>query len=713
MRNLDLSSGWSVLQDVHNSGEFFEIYNVAQFDATHAGSGISEWEPLEKLQHLQVALDPNPYWGRSLRHFNTAPWFYRLEFDLDEAAVPNAELRFSNVDYFGRVWLNGALLGDHEGYGTPFSFDVVDLLTPGRNVLVVKVWSPWDSSYADGSPEMRTLRINRDMAKGTYEHDDTLIPRDVNPVGIYGSVSLIVHDERQYLADTRVTARLDGANGVVTIAGNVMGENTEAQLTLRVRDMITGAIVTEQNRSVSGHFESEVVVAQPRLWSTWDHGDQGRYFVEAAIGDTFSDLGRVAFRTVSLKRTPLETSYRINDVPFYVRGTSYLPDAYLSTMTRERYLRDLRSMKNAGFNTVRVHVHIELPEFYDLCDELGLAVIQDTDYNWNHPTDKTWRERFIQVAHEMVLMLETHPCIITWVALNEPGNSAPTDEARDAAMSVSPGPQIIEALKTWDPTRPVIKGSWCVDDLESGDSHNYTGSLWAPDVSFTEIDGTTEKFNTEFGFDAPSSFAELTKYPDIAKRLSTISADIPELQEYQYTLTKYYIDHYRAQKDNPNSGYVQFMFIDVAPQSFYGVVSHAGLPKRGYDALFESNQPVSVFLRRTANEVSDVLLANDHPWSLGQMTVEWTVTNAEGATLSYGTELVDVGANSLETIASLGIKRDRYVGPITIVIVGADQEGRVISRSIYNDVFNHPRHPKGHPDRMSHELGVRLYGATS
>jgi beta-mannosidase len=35
-----------------------------------------------------------------------------------------ATLRFEGVDYFAKVWLNGTLLGEHEGYADPFGFEV-------------------------------------------------------------------------------------------------------------------------------------------------------------------------------------------------------------------------------------------------------------------------------------------------------------------------------------------------------------------------------------------------------------------------------------------------------------------------------------------------------------------------------------------------------------------------------------------------------------
>ena len=53
---------------------------------------------------------PQPYFGRELRYFNQAPWWYKLEFPTPRQAR-RATLRFEGVDYFAKVWLNEKLLG--------------------------------------------------------------------------------------------------------------------------------------------------------------------------------------------------------------------------------------------------------------------------------------------------------------------------------------------------------------------------------------------------------------------------------------------------------------------------------------------------------------------------------------------------------------------------------------------------------------------------
>ncbi|MCK4315722.1 MAG: beta galactosidase jelly roll domain-containing protein, partial [Anaerolineae bacterium] len=65
---------------------------------------------------------------------------FRRTFRLD--ALPEgkrATLRFLGVDYRARVWLNGILLGAHEGYFQPFGFDATPALQVGENELAVEV----------------------------------------------------------------------------------------------------------------------------------------------------------------------------------------------------------------------------------------------------------------------------------------------------------------------------------------------------------------------------------------------------------------------------------------------------------------------------------------------------------------------------------------------------------------------------------------------
>jgi beta-mannosidase len=706
---LDLDTDWWIIQDVHDTGERLGL-PAGEPVMTDVGHQLSEWEPLDRLEHLQVVLDAQPYWGRHLRYFNAAPWWYRREIHVPAEAGERAVLRFTNVDYFCRVWLNGVLLGEHEGYSIPFEFDVTDALRPGEtNTLLVKVWSPWDSRVHDDRYDRRTFQVERDLVKGTYEHDDTLVARDVNPIGIYGSVSLEVQDGPAFEGRPRISYDLDRAarSARVTVRGRATP--SQGTVTVVISDDGTGIVVASESATIQhGEFSAELTVDAVRLWTTWDHGDQPLYSVELALDGGERLSRRIGFREVTLERDDEQSTYRLNGDRFYVRGTSYFPDTYISTMTRERYLRDLLAIRSAGFNLVRVHVHVELPEFYDLCDELGIALMQDSEYNWTHPLDSAWADRLISIYEQTILLLEDHPSMITWICLNEPNVAEHNERQQSSAMEISPGPQLYAAVTALDPSRPVIKGSFCFDDLTSGDSHNYTGSLQGPDTLYTDIDGSTEKLNTEFGFDAPGVIENLRREPAMFARLLPLIPRLGDVQEYQYRLLKYYLEHYRSQRGKPNSGYVQFMFIDLSPQSFYGVQDWWGVPKRSMAALLESNQPVAVLLEQTAASVTGLAVINDTHRDLGEVTVSWTVTDSDGGVLSQGAKTACVGADCLVTVTELSIGARPGVSA-RLEVCSAD--GTVLSRNRYDALFDHPAHTSGHPNRMSHELGMRVYDA--
>jgi beta-mannosidase len=713
-----LTSNWQVLQDVHDTGERLQLF-ADTLDLTAVGHQLSEWEPIERLEHLQVLLAEKPYWGRALRYFNQAPWWYRNEF----AFVPPGDgarttLRFTNVDYFCRVWLNGVFLGAHEGYATPFEFDVTDLLRPDApNHLMVKVWSPWDSEVRGDAYAMRTFQVVRDLVKGTYEHDDTLVARDVNPVGIYGTVTLVSTSRPHFAGRPRVTTTLgdDFASGSVTVTGAVhAGDERQAVVTLRLLEEASHAEVAHREIAIepgkSGEFVARLDVSGVAPWHVWDQGDQPLYLLEMRLAGGEAQTRRIAFRSVSLKRDTAQTVFIVNGKPLFVRGTSYFPDVYISTMTRERYLRDLNAIRAAGFNLVRVHVHVEQTAFYELCDELGLGVVQDSEYNWSHPVTDEWADRLTKIFTDTILMLDDHPSLIGWICLNEPGVFDPGGRTSGHAMQVSPGPRLYAAVTALDPSRAIIKGSFCFDDPNSGDSHNYAGSLEGAAGHYTDIDGTHEKLNTEFGFDTPGSLANLRREPELYARLGAYPDIVADAQEYQYRLLKYYIEHYRTQRYRPCSGYVQFMFIDLSPQSFYGIYDWWGLPKRSLDAMTESNQPIAVLIEQTAKEARAVWLINDTSRNLGAVTVTWRIADDTGREIAGGSRVVACGPNYGEQIAELTIVAEDS-RPIHASITARDAAGRIVAANRYRDIFGHPPHVKGHPARMSHELGMRLYSS--
>ncbi|MGA2114511.1 MAG: glycoside hydrolase family 2 TIM barrel-domain containing protein [Bryobacteraceae bacterium] len=712
---MNLESGWRVTQDVHDIGEKARWFDPDTRDA-RVGQLLSDaWQPIARLAHLQLLLAAQPYFGRELRSYNDAPWWYRVDFPTTVYET-HATLRFEGVDYYGKVWLNGKLLGSHEGYAEPFEFEVGGQLRSDRpNALIVKVWSPWDRETTPGGEADWVYNVIRRMLKGTYEHADTFVQRDVNPVGIWRPVKLLVHDGIREGGESWVrTASAEAASATASVSWAIQNDAgpQAAGLSLRIVSLTDGKVAAQSSEPVSlaagaNNIERHLTVNAPRLWSTWDRGAPALYRADLELTRTGeAPLERqVVFgiRTVELHRAANETRFFLNGKPIYLRGTTYWPDVYISGMDRARYQRDVAAAMRAGFNAFRIHVHTENPEFYEICDRMGMAVIQDFDLNWVFPQDAEFTARAVHLFGAKIRQLRNHPSILAWIPMNEAGKDAAT---------VRPGPQLVAEAKSLDPTRPTIRNSSARDDPESGDGHDYRGSLGGG--KYTDIYGTSEKLATEFGVDAPPPAARLSLVPVLAERLKDVLPQVGELHDYQYRLLKYYVEHYRIQKYAPNAGYFQFMFIDFCPQSFYGIYDYWGAPKveglgGGLRAMLESNQPVGVFMEYKDAPVA-IHAVNDTSADLGEVTAKWRVTVAGGELVTEGTRTIPLGPDSHVRVADLNFEvAPNQTYHVTLNLESKD--GKLLSHNEYVDPFRHPPRPEGFPERMDHELGMRLWWA--
>ena len=718
-RTINLASGWSILQDVHDSGERLGLYKC-DWNPFGIGPGVSDWEPIQTLTHLQLLLAPQPYFGRELRYFNNAPWWYRLEFKtpMDGSRVT---LRFEGVDYYAKVWLNGTLLGEHEGYFEPFEFQVGHLLNKDAvNLLIVRVASPWDMEVARNGDGSRFFSVIRRMIKGTYEHDDTFVQRDVNPIGIWRPVKLIVHSGLRSDGSPVVRAQpsADGAKAVLSVSWPVAWEEGahDAEFVMRVLRDSGEAVVVERRVPVllkdgANVLAAEANIASPALWNTWDRGGPELYRadLEVLCGGQVALAQTVSFgiRSVAVRRGKEESTFLLNGKPLYLRAATYWADEYISAANRARYERDIAAAIKAGINTLRVHVHVENPEFYDICDSLGVAVFQDFDLNWTFPTDEEFTRRAMKLFGGMIDQLRNHPSIICWIAMNEAAGGA-----KGAATTQRPGPQLVAEATRIDPSRPVIRNSGARADPESLDGHDYRGSLSGG--HFLDIYGSKEALSTEFGIDAPPVPKNVQRIPCMAERLREVLPRVAELHDYQYHLTKYYIEHYRIQKYAPNAGYFLFMFIDFSPQSFYGVYDYWGRAKDmgiggGLRALEESNQPIGIFMEYKDRPVA-IHAVNDYLKDLGLCTASWKIETEAGLKVLQGKARVRLGPDMHAQVASIDWQPQAGVY-YRVVLTLNGPDGKELTRNVYHDPFNPPKHPEGHPKRMDHEIGMRLWWA--
>ena len=727
---MKLEKGWKILQDVNDNGELNGITRPGFSGEESFLAVISPWEDLERLDFLQLIYADSPYYGRDLRVFNQAPWWYKNEFRLSETeAGKNAVMTFGGIDYYAKVWLNGSFLGQHEGYFAPFSFDVSGKIQEGINTLVIQVSSPNETELlrfvqqgADVSQTLRFLMAEKHMVKGTYEHADTFIQRDVNPVGIWRGVSLAFYEEVCLLDKPQITAVPE--TGMVTCRSSIYSTKAESvRIQYRITEIGSGKAACEKTVDATlipgeNNISRQFTVENPQLWDIWERGNPCLYRLDAVLvreeAPLFSE--KFGFRKIELIRNKQRTQFVLNGENLYLRGTNYFPDVYLSFLTREIYERDVKRMISLGFNAIRVHVHVENPDFYDVCDELGMLVMQDSDLSWFHSPTPQFTASAVSVVSDMIKLLRNHPSIFCWVIMNEPDmwkisaerGEMVLEESMISMMEDIIGPEVTAAVKALD-NRPYIKGSMFADDPESGDAHNYTGSLSGEQTHYLDLYGQPLKLTTELGMDLPACKESLQTDGRIYERLREFieAGGISRVAEYRRRYLKYVMEYHRIQKAADCSGYFQFCFSDLCLQSFYGIYDHLGRPKEDISVFENINKPLGLFMEYRDTPIA-LWMVNDTLVNYGDVLIQWTILENDKTLLSSQKEIM-LSGNACIRVSRLefSVSPDKRYE----VLLSAHHNGKIIAKNQYKDPFHHPVHPKGHPLRVDNELGMRLFDA--
>ena len=706
---IDLNGNWRLRGESQKGEGIFLGYIKSNLDD-------ADWIVIPKLMHLQTILcEDNPYFGEKVRAINDKAWWYRKRFYVPgNYRGKTVRLRFEGADYYASVYLNGNLLGHHIGHFNPFEFDVTNqVFYESENVLVVRVRAPWDEPniYAARGAFDRVIRR---MVKGLYEHADELIPPVVNPIGLWRPASLIA-------SESVICER-------VKVFSKILSEQ-EAEITLEftLHNYTPSSQTVECEFSLEGETFEEILIQEqfstqaspgqsslkknyrlknPKLWWPWDQGTPHLYrltsktAVDSGITETFT--GVIGVREVKLIRTPEETSFIINGRKVFIRGATYIPDIYLSRMNLEKYKEDMECIKDCNINLIRLHVHVDRPELYDLCDRMGIMIYQDFELNWAHPTTAEWEEEATLLFKEMINMLQVRPSIICWCCHNEP-----VTQFGNKNYQEHPDPRLYKEALKLDSSRPVFQGSGEVKDYQySGDSHNYLGSLRRGE--YTDILKKKERLNTEYGVGAPPDKQVLKQCPILHSRLKNVLSRIEELQEYQCQLLKFYTEYYRYTKFNPCSGCVQFQFVDCWIGTFFGVLDYHRNKKKAFQVLKDAFQPLLICFEYSINEPKAIWVINDLPKEFPNVTAEWKVSDMSDNVVINDKRALDVSRNTRDKVCDLTWKvNDREI--YTVELSLKNRSGEIIVTNRYIDPFHPPSRPKGYPEGFDFYLGVKTF----
>jgi len=369
---------------------------VLRRDFAEPGLDDDGWEPIEVPSHWRST----PAFAAT-----DGPLLHRTRFDAQPPPPgTRAWLVFDGLFYQGDVWLDGAYLGDTEGYFNRHTFEVTDELRAGtEHTLAVELTC--------GRQSDPTSKRN---ITGAFQTS----PDDPNPGGIWRPARIETTGAVR-CRDLRVLCREANAEQAVVAFRAELLSDVARTVTLCSSVAGTSETVDRPVAEGSNFVEWSVTVPQPQLW--WPHalGDQPLHDVEVEVvvdGDVSHRLRRrIGLRSVSMKRWVVT----INGEQLFVKGVQLPPTRrLLGEATPEELRADVSRARDAGLDMVRLHGHVSRPELYDAADELGVLVWQDLPLVGTYA--RGIRKQAARQAGAMVDAIGHHPSVFLWCGHDDP-----------------------------------------------------------------------------------------------------------------------------------------------------------------------------------------------------------------------------------------------------------------------------------------------------
>ncbi|MFC5530674.1 beta-galactosidase GalA [Cohnella yongneupensis] len=354
--------------------------------------------------------------------------FYRKRFKVAaEQLGRRLTLQFDGVTGRSTVWVNGHLIGERFGGATSFVYDITDVLRYGEegdNIVLVKVdATDHEGWWYEGC--------------GIYRH-----------VWLLSTESLHFAQWGTYITTPDVSEELATVRVETRVVNNA-AKSRSFELRTVITEKGSGRIVTEQvvhTDTVGGLEELDIVqsvrVDAPKLWSP---ETPNLYLVISELYEEGKLIDRyeTAFgiRTIAFD---VERGFILNGNPYLIKGTCNHQDfaGVGVAMPDSLIAYKLKLLKEMGCNAYRSAHQPPAPELLDLCDRLGMLVMDE-----NRKLDSS--PRGIQELKSMILRDRNHPSIIMWSLENE-------EVLEGTVMGARIIKTMAEVARKLDPTRPTL-----------------------------------------------------------------------------------------------------------------------------------------------------------------------------------------------------------------------------------------------------------------
>ena len=396
---------------------------------------------------------------------------YRRTFTLPAHWEGDGEvlLRFDGVMSAFYVWINGEKVGYSQGSMEASEFNVTRYLQKGQNQIALEVYRYSDGSYLEDQDFWRFGGIHRDI---TLIHTHKVAFRDYTvrtlpaKPGCYDDFILQVDPafvvrQGELGVGYRAKAELKDMQGNVvemidSEGRQVSGLEVDVPEVLDLEHKASRMNLWYPQRGPRRMGRMQAIVKSPHRWTS---ETPNLYKLHLTLmnekGEVVQQIEqRVGFRIVEIKNGQM----LVNGAPIRFRGVNRHEHHPVNArvMDEQTMLQDILLMKQANINAVRTSHYPNVTRWYELCDSIGLYVMDEADIE-EHGLRGTlastpdWHAAFMDRAVRMAERDKNYASVVMWSMGNESGYGP-----NFAAISAW--------LHDFDPTRPVhYEGAQGVD----------------------------------------------------------------------------------------------------------------------------------------------------------------------------------------------------------------------------------------------------------
>jgi beta-galactosidase len=350
--------------------------------------------------------------------------FYRKEFEIEETDKgKKISIEFDGVFRNSTVWVNGQLIGNHQSGYTPSNYDLTDVLrygNEGKNVILVKVdATEYEGWWYEGCGIYRHVWLIKTDKLHVDRFGTYVTTPSVSPGEAVVDIKTTLKNEYKVSKNVMLISKIANDKGVVL----------DTKTSTQTIEPFSQTEITQKG-----------TIQEPLRWSP-ETPTLYKVLTEVSENGNVIDTYETTFgvRTIEINRNGLF----LNGKLYPVKGTCNHQDFAGIGVALPNKINEykIKLLKEMGSNGYRCSHHPPTPELLDICDRLGMLVLDE-----NRLLSSS--EDGIRDLTTMLYRDRNHPSIFMWSMENEEGIQGTVTGKRILET-------LVETTHKIDPTRPV------------------------------------------------------------------------------------------------------------------------------------------------------------------------------------------------------------------------------------------------------------------